>query len=195
MTLTAMLLAGGRSWRMGRDKATLVFDGEPLWQRQLQELRKLTPTALWVSARTRPLWCPPELEIVLDEPPSRGPLSGLAAGLSRLQTSHLLVMAIDLPRVPVGHLRKLWSLAEPGKAVIPLNEDYFEPLCAVYPAEAAPLAEKALKTSDSSLQHLAREMFHKSRAQSYVLTPEERLLYLNLNRPSDLAAIGPGNAG
>ncbi|HWW00346.1 MAG TPA: molybdenum cofactor guanylyltransferase [Candidatus Acidoferrum sp.] len=188
MTLTAMLLAGGCSRRMGRDKATLVFDGEPLWQRQLRALRKLPPTVLWVSGRTRPVWCPPELEIVLDEPPSRGPLSGLGAGLSRLQTSHLLVLAIDLPRVPVVHLRKLWSLAEPGKAVIPLNEDYFEPLCAVYPAEASPIAQQALSSGDFSLQHLAKSLVSTSLGRAYAVPPQERPFYLNLNTPADLPA-------
>ena len=181
-----MLLAGGRSRRMGRDKATLSIDGEPLWQRQLQALRQLAPTVLWISTRAQPLWCPSEIEAVLDEPPSRGPLSGLAAGLRRLQTSHLLVLAIDLPRVSVGHLRKLWGLAEPGKAVIPLNADYFEPLCAVYPAEASPIAQHALSAGDFSLQHLASTLLSASLGRAYAVPPEERPLYLNLNRPADL---------
>lgn len=189
MTLTGMLLAGGRSRRMGRDKATLTFEGQPLWQRQIDLLRGLSPAALWISARAGVPWCPAEVELVLDEPSSRGPLSGLAAGLGRLQTSHLLVLGIDLPRVAAQHLCKLWALARPGSGVIPLNEDYFEPLCAVYPAEAAAIADLALKSSDVSLQHFAKALFSQSRAQAYVLTPEERSLYLNLNTPADLPGV------
>jgi len=186
MTLTALLLAGGRSSRMGFDKATLNIGGEPLWQRQLRVLCELSPATLWISARARPAWCPSEVEVVLDESPLNAPLSGLAAGLRRLQTSHLLVLAIDLPRISAEHLRKLCDLARPGSGVIPLNGDYFEPLCAIYPVEAGASAQAALISDDVSLQHFGKTLLRKSLAQTYALTAEERPLYLNLNAPSDL---------
>src|SRR5204862_64335 len=87
------------------------------------------------------------------ETPS-GPLSGLTAGLERLRTSHLLVLAIDLPNVSVGYLRKLCGLACRGRGVIPVNGDRYEPLCAVYPRRAAAAAREALASGDVSLQHL-----------------------------------------
>jgi molybdopterin-guanine dinucleotide biosynthesis protein A len=148
MTITAMLLTGGRSRRMGQDKAGVIIAGGALWQRQLRVLRELGPEALWVSARTRPPWCPPEIEVVVDKPPSRGPLSGLAAGLGRSQTSHLLALAIDLPRISTEHLGKLWGQTRSGAGVIPQQDDYFEPLCGIYPA----IAQEALNASDASLQ-------------------------------------------
>src|SRR6185312_4789201 len=89
MTLTAMLMAGGKSHRMGKDKATIVFGGGALWQRQLSILKSLDAQTICVSARTRPAWCPSEVETVFDLIPNRGPLSGIAAGLSSLRTSHL----------------------------------------------------------------------------------------------------------
>src|SRR6185312_15889507 len=104
-TLTAVLFVGGLSRRMGEDKATLQFDGEPLWVRQVQLLRELKPDVLWISARARPIWCPSEIEVIADEPPSRGPLSGLAAALRKIQTSHLLALAIDMPRMNSDVLR------------------------------------------------------------------------------------------
>jgi len=190
MTLTALLLAGGRSSRMGFDKATLNIGGEPLWQRQLRVLRELSPAALWISARVRPAWCPAEVEVVLDESPLDAPLSGLAAGLRRLQTSHLLVLAIDLPRISAEHLRKLCDLARPGSGVIPLNQDYLEPLCAIYPVEAAASAQAALISDDVSLQHFGQTLLRESVAQTYALTAEERPFYLNINSQSDLSASG-----
>src|SRR5437867_2135004 len=96
-TLTAVLFAGGESRRMGADKAMLEIGGEPLWARQLRRLRELQPERILISARSKPAWCPAEIETVLDEPPSRGPLSGLAAALKIIQTTHLLALAIDLP--------------------------------------------------------------------------------------------------
>jgi molybdopterin-guanine dinucleotide biosynthesis protein A len=115
-----MLLAGGSSRRMRVDKATLMIAGEPLWQRQLRVLSGLRPETLWVSGQSGLRWCPIGTEIVTDKMPSRGPLSGVAEGLCLLKTSHLLVLAIDLPQMTTNHLRKLFGLAKPGKGVIPL---------------------------------------------------------------------------
>jgi molybdopterin-guanine dinucleotide biosynthesis protein A len=171
---------------MGADKATLLVGGKPLWQHQLQTLSAMRPVALWVSARDVLPWCPPRIEIVADKTPSRGPLSGVAAALGRLQTSHLLVFAVDLPQMTTEHLRKLWGLASPGMGVIPLNGGYFEPLCAIYPVEAAAGAEAALNSSDVSLQNFAQTLRHHSQAHVYQLTSEEQPLYRNMNTPFDL---------
>jgi molybdopterin-guanine dinucleotide biosynthesis protein A len=186
MTLTALLIAGGRSRRMGVEKATVLVAGKPLWQRQLGLLSAMRPTALWISARTTPPWCPPEIEIVTDQAPSRGPLSGVAAGLHRLETSHLLVLAIDLPQMTSEHLLKLCSLARPGSGVIPLQSDYLEPLCAIYPVEALAAAEETLNSDKASLQTFAQKLLHHSQAQIYNLPPKEWPLYLNMNTPGDL---------
>lgn len=84
MNLSAVLLAGGESRRMGENKATLLFHGEPLWQRQLELLRKLPLVEILVSARTDPAWRPTDVDLVLDATPRHGPLSGLAAALARI---------------------------------------------------------------------------------------------------------------
>ena len=59
MTLSAVLLAGGESRRMGRDKATIVFRGQPLWQRQIALLRDLQPEKIFVSVRKNLPGCRP----------------------------------------------------------------------------------------------------------------------------------------
>ena len=171
---------------MGVDKSTLAISGEPLWRRQLRILAEVQPSAVWISARSTPSWCPAGIEVILDGPRSRGPLSGVAAGLERLRTSHLLVLAVDLPRVPVEHLRKLCNLIRPGCGVIPQNTEGFEPLCAVYPVEAAPNAREALASHNLSLQHFARTLINQGRLKAYRITPEERAMYLNVNYPADL---------
>jgi molybdopterin-guanine dinucleotide biosynthesis protein A len=186
MTLTAVLLVGGRSRRMGADKATLEIAGEPLWNRQLQRLRELQPEALFVSARIRPAWCPAEIDAVLDEPPSRGPLSGLAATLRRARTSHVVALAIDLPRMTVDHLRRLWTMAQPGCGCVPLNESFFEPLCAIYPVEAAEIAARSLASTDVSLQHFVQLLQRENLVRAYPLETKEKSFYRNANTPEDL---------
>ena len=93
MTFSAVLLAGGESTRMGRDKATLEWRGLPLWGCQLQKLRALTSN-VFVSARFAVPWRPRDVKLVIDESPSRGPLSGLTAALAMMETDCLLVLAV-----------------------------------------------------------------------------------------------------
>lgn len=93
-----------------------------------------------------------EIEVVLDEPPSRGPLSGLAAALNKIQTTHLLSLAVDLPRMTSTYLKELWACTQPGKGVIPQNGKFLESLCAIYPAERVTVAQAALSDKDVSLR-------------------------------------------
>jgi molybdopterin-guanine dinucleotide biosynthesis protein A len=148
---------------MGADKATLQFAGEPLWARQLRLLRELKPDVLWISARVTPHWCPDDVQTVVDESPSRGPLTGLAATLRKVQTSHLLALAVDMPRMTAEPLRQLWMQAKPGCGVVPSREELLEPLCAIYPAEAAADAATGMANGeDVSLQTFVRSLCRKN---------------------------------
>src|SRR5438094_3891549 len=136
MNISAVLLAGGESRRMGEDKATLLFHGKPLWQIQLELLRKLDPAEIFVSARTDPAWRPDDVQFVADDSPSRGPLSGLAASLNLMRGTHLLALAIDMPFMSESYLRSLCLEIEPGRGVLPKIDNRAEPLAAIYPREA-----------------------------------------------------------
>jgi molybdopterin-guanine dinucleotide biosynthesis protein A len=186
MTLTAVLLAGGESRRMGRDKAAIVFRGQPLWQRQLQVLRDLGPEKIFVSARTEPSWLPFDTELLLDEPPSRGPLSGLTRALEQMQTSHVVALAVDMPFMTSEQLRFLGSLAVVGRGVVPVVNDRAEPLAALYPREAAADFAAALAGSDFSLQTLTQSLARAGRVQMVAITEEDRDLYRSVNEPNDI---------
>jgi molybdopterin-guanine dinucleotide biosynthesis protein A len=190
LSLTAVLFVGGLSSRMGRDKATIEIGGVPLWKRQLDILRELRPAAIQVSARVRPSWCPPDVELVLDQPPSQGPLTGLAAALGQMRNTHLVALAIDLPCITVEELRCLWKQAHPGRGVIPVNGEHLEPLCAFYPVEAGARAVAALETDDVSLHHLAKTLIADDRLVEYFLTEKEKLFFQNINSPEDLRSLG-----
>ena len=186
ISITALLLVGGESRRMGTDKAMLMIEGGPLWARQWRILRELGVGAMAVSARARPAWCAPEMEVILDGEPSRGPLSGVAAALVHMRTSHLLVLAVDLPRMTAQQLRMISGLAQPGCGVVPVRQERFEPLCAVYPQEAAALAAAAVKGNDVSLQSFVRRLQDEGMMQTIAVSPEDEELYRNVNRPEDL---------
>ena len=187
--ISAVLLAGGESRRMGRDKAEILFRGKPLWEIQLELLRKLEPTEIFVSARSDPVWRPVDVQFVADNPPSRGPISGLAATLAQMRSKHLLALAVDMPFMTEKYLNVLCSQIEPGRGVIAKNNDRFEPLAAIYPHEALTNFRSALTGMDFSLQALARGLVAEGRLHVTLVIPHERELFVNMNEPVDLTAL------
>ncbi len=186
MEVSAVLLSGGESRRMGRDKALLPFRGGSLWQKQLGTLREIKPAELLLSARTDPAWRPDDVKWLTDLPPSRGPLSGVDAALRRMRGIHLLVLAIDLPFMTASYLRSLSDTLCSGKGVVPVLNDQAEPLAAIYPAEAQPDVANALATGNFSLQSLIRDLVGKGKMSVRPITKEEADLFRNINEPSDV---------
>lgn len=186
MNVSAVLLAGGESRRMGEDKATLLFRGEPLWQVQLDLLRKLEPAEILISARIDPVWRPNEYEFVPDDPPSRGPLSGLTVTLARMRTKHLLALAIDMPFMNERYLRSLCEWIEPGCGVLPKIDNRAEPLAAIYPAEARMDFTMALIGTNFSLQQLTARLADAARMRVVPVKDADVELFRNLNEPGDL---------
>ncbi len=186
MTLTAVLLAGGESRRMGTEKATIVFDGEPLWQRQITLLRHLRPEKIFVSARAEPSWRPADTELILDQPPSRGPISGLTAALARTRTSHLVALGVDMPFVTTAQLQDLCHRANAGCGVVPTIAGRVEPLAAMYPVEAYADFTAAMTGNDWSLQPLVRRLADEGKVQLVNVAEAEAELYRSLNEPPDL---------
>src|ERR1700704_3857992 len=186
MNISAVLLAGGESRRMGKDKATLLFRRRPLWQIQFDLLRTLQPEEIFVSARTDPPWRPAGVQFVSDEPPSCGPLSGLSATLARISTDHLLALAIDMPLMTENYLRLICKLIEPGRGVLPMIGNRAEPLVALYPKGAGTNFVMALSGSDFSLQSLTKKLVEAGKLNLVNVLEEERKFFRNLNDLSDL---------
>ena len=186
--VSAVLLAGGESRRMGSDKATFLFRGKPLWQVQLETLQKLEPKEIFVSARIDPSWRSDRVLFVADVPPSRGPLSGLAASVSQMSTSHLLALAVDMPWMSNKYLEFLCAQVEPGCGVLPKIGDRAEPLGAIYPREAAIEIGRALEGTNSSLQSLACDLIEAGKLRPIRVTQQEKKFFRNINELSDLQA-------
>jgi molybdopterin-guanine dinucleotide biosynthesis protein A len=186
MKISAVLLAGGESRRMGKDKATLFFRGKPLWQIQLELLRKLELMEILVSAKKDPPWRPSDMQFVPDDPPSRGPLSGLTAALARIRTGHLLALAIDLPFMTENYLRAMSHKIEPGRGALPMIRDRAEPLAAIYPADAHVDLVAALSGSDFSLQTLTNKLVNAGKLRVFPVSKKGVRLFRNLNAPADL---------
>jgi molybdopterin-guanine dinucleotide biosynthesis protein A len=185
MSFTAVLLAGGESRRMGRDKATIPFRDRPLWQHQLDLLSKLEPQELFVSAQTDPGWRPHDVEFVADAMPARGPMSGIGAALSRTTSEHLL--GIDMPFMTSEFLREVFKRTRPGCGVVPMIENRAEPLAAIYPRDTDVDFNATLSGNNFSLQPLVAQLITLGKLQAVQVADAERVLFRNLNESSDLA--------
>ncbi len=184
MRCSAVLLAGGKSLRMGCDKAFLEIGGEPLWQRQLGTLRRLSPDQVMISGPARAEWA--GYEIVADETAHAGPLAGVAAALRRCTTPRLVVLAVDLPQMTTDYLRSLLRLCLDGQGAVATHADRFEPLAAVYPVETLALAEAALREGDFAMQYFVRRALEQDLLLERSISAEESVLFTNLNTPADL---------
>jgi molybdopterin-guanine dinucleotide biosynthesis protein A len=186
ITFTAVLLAGGESRRMGRDKALIEFQGDPLWRRQLNLLRELRPDKIFVSARTLPTWLQDGHGLLIDDPPSRGPLSGLGKAIGVIETTHLIALAVDMPFMTSPEFGRLFGLLRPGRGVVPVIGDRAEPLAAIYPVEAAADFKAALLGMDYSIQTLVRKLVNIGKVVLCPVPDGRTNLYRSVNEPSDV---------
>ncbi|MSR63256.1 MAG: molybdenum cofactor guanylyltransferase [Planctomycetes bacterium] len=182
------VFCGGASRRMGRDKALLELDGEPLVRRAARVLGAVVPRVLLASGCESRY---PELglECVLDCEPGAGPLAGLAAVLARLErapVAYACVLACDLPYADGDVFRLLLECARESGAelVLPESEKGLEPLCAVVHRAALPAVRAAL---DAGARRM--DSFHECvrmvrvRAEAFQPGP-------NLNTREDFLAAG-----
>ena len=190
MPFAAVLLAGGRSRRMGRDKAMLALaGGQLLWQRQLAVLEALRPAELFISGPEREGF-PASIPRKDDETPGLGPLGGITTALRAMHAPRLAVLAIDLPMMTTNFLRGLLEDdqgASPGRGIVPqTNDGFFEPLAAVYPRSALAIAEEQLRSTDRSLQTFVLRLIEHGVAVAHAVTDTERGLFANWNLPEDV---------
>ncbi|HKC70067.1 MAG TPA: molybdenum cofactor guanylyltransferase [Terriglobales bacterium] len=151
--MTAFVLAGGKSSRMGADKALLELRGQTLLQRALQLARTVSEDVRIVGAREKVGEFAPVVE---DKYPDRGPLGGIHAALASTGSDFNLILAVDLPFLENRFVQHLVTEACASGAVVTLPRagGGLQPLCAVYRREFAVLAEQALAAGRNKIDTL-----------------------------------------
>jgi molybdopterin-guanine dinucleotide biosynthesis protein A len=187
--VTAFVLAGGKSTRMGVDKAFVDYDGRTLLAQALDVTRSVTPDVRIVGS---PEKFAPFAPVVEDIFRDCGPLGGIHAALRASPTEFNLVVAVDTPFVSSAFLQYLISQARgapEAAAVVPRVDGGWQPLCAVYRRQFADAAEDALRAGRNRIDRL----FDLVRIR--VIEQEELegagfslVLFRNLNTPEELEA-------
>ncbi|MBO5556395.1 MAG: molybdenum cofactor guanylyltransferase [Oscillospiraceae bacterium] len=180
MHTSAIILAGGFSSRMGRNKAELVFHGKPLLQHQVDTVRRLGIDDIVVAGYPTP---PAGARFVPDLYPHRGPLSGIHAGLLAIRESRAILLPVDAPLIPLSLLRELLLSHRRGATVVAVGEQ-LEPLIGIYDRFLADDCEALLQGSGSSVLSL----LHRVGADHLSFTGDPILL-ANGNTSEDYARI------
>lgn len=183
--MMAALIAGGCSTRMQRDKCLLTWQGVPLWRHQLETLAALQPATLAVAAPCQPSWLPSDVNWIPDWPESCGPLSGILAVLRACETGLLVVLAVDLPCMTADYLRTLLT-PDDGRGAVPFSLHGYEPMAAVYPREAAEIAEARVQSRQWDLQGWVEELAQGGLVRKKEIRADETRLFHNCNYPEDL---------
>jgi molybdopterin-guanine dinucleotide biosynthesis protein A len=214
---SVIILAGGRSERMGRDKAWLIFDNQPLVLHVAQRMLPLAgqliissndPTRYATVAASLAGRVP--VRIVSDSHPGAGPLAGLEAGLAAAGQDLALMIAVDMPFLNLSLVSYMAELAADYDVVVPVIENAAtgqtgrEPLHAFYrraclPAISAHLAEGHRRVISFFPDVRVRDVF----AEEIRRFDPEYMSFFNVNTPEDWeraqsalrAGHGPGDAG
>lgn len=141
--VSGFVLAGGKSTRMGQDKAALPLNGRTLLEHALAALRGVCRDVAILGKYELYGALAPVYEDIF---PGCGPLGGIHAALSNSQTQYNIVIAVDTPFIMPEFLSYLAERAIATGAVVttPEIDDYTQPLCTVYSLDFLPIAERAL---------------------------------------------------
>ncbi len=181
--VTGVILAGGRSRRMGRDKATLEIGGKSLIEGIVDLFGRLFPRTL--IAGDRPDLARPNLPAYADAYPGSA-LGGLHTGLTHAETPYIFVAACDMPFVDEALIRALLERRFGYDVILPGTPEGLEPLIACYGQGCLPIIGRQLQAGNFRILDIYPEL------RMRVVGPGElpgnwRTALTNINTPTDLA--------
>ncbi|OKH16619.1 molybdenum cofactor guanylyltransferase [Fischerella major NIES-592] len=172
LRLTAIVLAGGKSTRMGRDKALITIEDVPMLKRICQIAETCTEQVYVVTPwpeRYQHL-LPPKSQFIQELPlpdetgnelKTHGPLVGFAQGLTQVTTDWVLLLACDLPKLRVEVLQewisRLQQVPEEAIAVLVYRNNRWEPLCGFYRRRCLPELNKYIQQGGRSFQEWLKQ--------------------------------------
>lgn len=157
--ITGIILAGGRSSRMGQDKASLLFGDETFLARSVRLAGSVCDEVIVVARVGQGggdpfLGLPASVRLVHDPVEDLGPLAGIAAGLAASTSDLNVVVACDMPLIRPAVLRRLVELREGADICLAVIDGHASPLCAVYTRTAAVAAQALLAAGERRVMTL-----------------------------------------
>lgn len=190
MKVSAVILAGGKSRRMGRDKAWIENEGGPLIVRAIDTVRAAGVEEVFISGRPGVDYSALGLRVLYDGQTGLGPLGGIERALRETKSPLLLVLAVDLAHMTADCLKSLTGRCNVLTGAVPERNGQPEPLAAIYPRSCHAIAAKLLAQSRLAAREFA-ETCHREGAVTFIPVPFASVsasCFANWNTPSDLPA-------
>jgi molybdenum cofactor guanylyltransferase len=185
----AIVLAGGKSTRLGRDKAREPLLGRPLLQHVLDRFEGIVEECVVVKAigQKLPEVTAPGLKVVEDCYPETGPLGGIFSGLSAIEAERGMAVACDMPLLQPRLIAELLRLGPDYDLIVPVSEEYPQPLCAVYAKACLEPMRRQLEAGNYKITAFFGSLKpHYLRPDDWRPFDPEGLSFQNLNREEDL---------
>jgi len=188
--VTGVLLAGGKSQRMGQDKRLLSVGEETLYARSLSVLRAVFERVVVVVGQDS-LVVASDAPVLRDLIPHCGSLGGLYTGLKQAGTQWVFAVACDMPFLDPDTIRHFIGLKSEGDVVMAKLQNGFHPMHALYHRNCLPIMESLIHAQDLKIHRLADHPALRVRVvmpeELRQLDPQGRSFY-NVNTPADLTA-------
>lgn len=196
LPVTAAVLAGGRSMRMGVDKTLLTVDGELLLTRVVEVVAGVCRNVVVVTNRPEALAetaLHAAVRVLQDEVAYQGPLGGLVTALSATEDDWVLAVAADMPWLRPEVVRLLWDARGDAQVVMPVGEKGPEPLLALYHRDCLPVAQRVLESGRRRLVAMLSSVRVVEVPLAALRAADPDLVSLvNVNTPEDLSDVRDG---
>jgi molybdenum cofactor guanylyltransferase len=182
--VTGIILAGGESRRMGKDKGLCDFDGKPLVLHAIEILKPICEFIV-ISTNNVQDYSNFGCKIITDEFKGIGPIGGIYSGLKQSTTIHNLVISCDIPFLNSALLTNVLSFSISYDVIVPQHANsYYEPLAAYYSKKIIPVLQESISEGDFKLINL----FGKVRFKAVQLEKNQNInhQFKNINFPEDL---------
>jgi len=185
MKLSGLILAGGKSRRMGRDKAQIIFDNQSFLDNTVRLVENFTNDIV-ISSNQSPVTYYP---VIADIYKNVGPIGGLFTGLQAVKNDFVLVLPVDMPLLNKTVLNYLLEHINPNKKinVFHLNNRP-QMLTGIYNKDVLPVIKKQIMQKDYKLQHL----LHKVSFKLIDASPYKNV-FINVNSPDELNRLNEKN--
>jgi len=182
---SGVILAGGKSRRMGRDKSHLLLSGETLVARAVRTLEALSDDVI-VVANTPETFSGLAARLIGDIMVGGGALSGVHAGLAAARHEFAVVVGCDMPFLNLALLQYMATLAPGHQAVVPHWQGEFEPLHAIYSRQCAAVIEAILRRGGRRIVELYTAIHVRYLEQEEISRFDPQgLSFFNINSPED----------
>ena len=181
--ITVQIMAGGKSTRMGRDKAFVTLGGKTLLDRAVDRWKGWSKTLfLSVGGEDRERLAPVDAVPVFDRYPGFGPMGGLHGGLLVCETDYLLLCAVDTPFLTAEYAEKLAASIGTADACVYTLDGWPQPLFGLYRTTCLSVAQLLLEQGEGRMMRLLDAV------ETVRIPAENAADFRNLNTPEELAA-------